>query len=35
MGQLLHGTATTTHAVREKIQNAEGSLAKLAKHYGI
>jgi len=35
MGQLLHGTATTTHAVREKIQNAEESLAKLAKHYGI
>jgi transposase-like protein len=35
MGQVLHGTATTTHAVREKIQNAEESVAKLAKQYGI
>ena len=35
MGQILHGTATTTHAVREKIQDADESLVKLAKRYGI
>jgi len=31
MGQILHETATTTHAIREKIQNAEESLVKLTK----
>ena len=35
MGQILQGTATTTHAIREKIQNAEESIAKLAKRYHI
>jgi transposase-like protein len=35
MGQVLHGTATTTHAIREKIQDSQESLVKLAKRYGI
>lgn len=35
MGQILHGTATTTYAIREKIQNSEESIAKLAKRYNI
>jgi transposase-like protein len=35
MGQILHGTATTTHAIREKIQDSQESLVKLAKRYGI
>ena len=26
MGQILHGTATTTHAIREKIQDSQESL---------
>jgi len=35
MGQILHGTATTTHAIREKIQNAEESISQLASKYHI
>jgi hypothetical protein len=35
MGQILHGTATTTHAVREKIQNAEEGISVLAERYHI
>lgn len=35
MGQVLHGSATTTEAVRRAIQNSEASLRALAKHYGI
>ena len=35
MGQILHGTATTTHAIREKIQNAEESISELASLYNI
>jgi len=35
MGQILHGTATTTHATRAKIQNSEASLRELAKQYNI
>jgi len=35
MGQVLHGAAKTTHAVREKIQGSQESLVKLAKRYGI
>ncbi len=35
MGQVLHGCATTTEAVRRAIQNSQASLRALAKHYGI
>lgn len=35
MGQVLHGSATTTEAVRRAIQNSEESLRTLSKRYGI
>jgi transposase-like protein len=35
MGQILHGSATTTEAVRRAIQNSQESLIGLAKRYGI
>ncbi len=35
MGHIRHATAAIRHAVREKIQNAEESLAKLASRYNI
>ena len=35
MGQVLHGSATTTAAVRRAIQHSQESLRALAKHYGI
>jgi transposase InsO family protein len=35
MAQILHGSATTTEAVRRAIQNSRESLRALAKHYGI
>src|SRR5918995_1760552 len=35
MGQVLHGSATTTEAVRRAIQNSQASLRGLAKRYGI
>ena len=35
MGQVLHGTATTTHVVRAKIQASEASLLELSEQYGI
>ena len=35
MGQVLHGSAATTEAVRRAIQNSEESLRVLAKRYGI
>jgi len=35
MGQVLHGCATTTEAVRRAIQHSQKSLRALAKHYGI
>jgi hypothetical protein len=35
MGQVLHGCATTTEAVRRAIQNSQESLRQLAKCYGI
>src|ERR1700727_265518 len=35
MGQVLHGCATTTEAVRRAIQNSQESLRALAKRYGI
>ena len=35
MGQVLHGSATTTEAIRRAIQNSQASLRSLAKRYGI
>ena len=35
MGQILHGSATTTEAVRRAIQNSQESLIGLSKRYGI
>ena len=35
MGQVLHGSATTTEAVRRAIQHRQASLRALAKRYGI
>ncbi|GLK74651.1 transposase [Ancylobacter dichloromethanicus] len=35
MGQVLHGSATTTAAVRRAIQHSQESLRGLAKRYGI
>jgi transposase-like protein len=35
MGQVLHGCATTTEAVRRAIQNSQESLRMLANRYGI
>jgi len=35
MGQVLHGSATTTEAVRRTIQHSQASLRALAKRYGI
>jgi hypothetical protein len=35
MGQVLHGCATTTEAVRRAIQHSQESLRDLAKRYGI
>src|SRR5918994_3896022 len=35
MGQVLHGSARTTEAVRRAIQHSEESLRSLAKRFGI
>ena len=35
MGQVLHGCAATTEAVRRAIQHSQESLRLLAKRYGI
>ena len=35
MGQVLHGSATTTEAVRRAIQHSQESLRALAERYGI
>jgi transposase len=35
MGQVLHGSATTTEAVRRALQRSEESVRALAKRYGI
>jgi len=35
MGQILHGSARTTEAVRRAIQYSQESLRVLAKRYGI
>ena len=35
MDQVLHGSATTTEAIRRAIQHSQESLRTLAKRYGI
>ena len=35
MGQVLHGSAKTTHAVRGELQRSPASVAQLAKRFGI
>src|SRR5512147_2035553 len=35
MGQVHHGSATTTAAIRRAIQNSQASLRQLSKRYGI
>ncbi|MBF0860479.1 IS481 family transposase, partial [Gluconobacter sp. LMG 31484] len=35
MGQIRHGSATTTHAVRAALQRSQASLATLSKEFGI
>lgn len=35
MGQVLHGSATTTHAVKSVIQRSQASLATLSRELGI
>jgi transposase-like protein len=35
MGQVLHGSATTTEAVRRAIQHSQTSLRELARRYGV
>jgi len=35
MGQVLHGSATTTEAIRRAIQHSQASLRTLARRYGI
>lgn len=35
MGQVRHGSATTTHAVRAAIQRSQASLAQLSRELGM
>ena len=35
MGQVLHGSATTTHAVRAAIQRSKATIAELSAQYGV
>jgi transposase-like protein len=35
MAQILHGSATTTEAIRRAIQHSQASLRALSKRYGI
>ncbi len=35
MGQILHGSTTTTHAVQAAIQRSQASSAALSRTYGI
>src|ERR1041385_7545462 len=35
MGQILHGSATTTHAIRAAIQRSKAPLKELAAQYGL
>ena len=35
MGQILHGSATTTHAVRASIQRSKDTIAELSARFGV
>lgn len=35
MGQILHGSAKTTHAIRSELQRSQASVTGLARQYGI
>ena len=35
MGQVLHGSAATTHAIRASIQRSQASISELSRRYGI
>ena len=35
MGQVLHGSATTTHAIRAAIQRSKASIQALSERHGI
>lgn len=35
MGQVLHGSAKTTHAIRAELKQSQASVASLARKYGI
>ena len=35
MGQILHGSAKTTHAIRGELQRSQASVASLAKRFSI
>ena len=35
MGQILHGSAKTTHAIRAELQRSKASVAQLAARFGI
>ncbi|MDR3475118.1 MAG: IS481 family transposase, partial [Devosia sp.] len=35
MGQVLHGSATTTHAIRAALQRSKAPLKELAAQYGL
>ncbi len=35
MGQVLHGSATTTHAVRSAIQKSDATIKELSRRYNI
>src|SRR4051812_45164379 len=35
MGQILHGSATTTHAIRTAIQRSKAPLKEIAAQYGL
>ncbi len=35
MGQVLHGSATTTHAIRAAIQRSQASASELSRTYGL
>ena len=35
MGQILHGSAKTTHAIRGELQRSKASAAQLAERFGV
>ena len=35
MGQVLHGSAKTTHAIRAEIQRSQASIKELSKRYDL